>query len=88
MDKIIQTLKLDLKKNKIITMFLKKGILLIIQSNVISTTQSHSGKLINVNGKDYWIWVATVGEPVVIDVSSCNSNYIFQTRDIKSNSCR
>ncbi len=88
MDKIIQTLKLDLKKNKIITMFLKKGILLIIQSYVISSTQAHSGKLINVNGKDYWIWVASVGEPGVIDVSSCNSNYIFQTRDIKSNSCR
>lgn len=52
-------------------------VLLLTQTNFVDHALAHSGKLLNVNGKDYWIWVATVGEPGLLDVKSGAEAYIY-----------
>lgn len=42
-----------------------------------NTAYAHSGKLLNVNGKDYWIWVASIGEPTIIDQLGGAEAYIY-----------
>lgn len=77
MERIAHSYEFISKKNKIFVVFLTIGILLFMQSNMISTAHAHAGKLLNVNGKDYWIWVASVGEPGVIDVLGGAEAYIY-----------
>ncbi|WP_148685952.1 hypothetical protein [Candidatus Nitrosocosmicus hydrocola] len=48
-----------------------------IISNSMNTAYGHAGKLLNVNGKDYWIWVASIGEPGIIDVKGGAEAYIY-----------
>jgi len=47
-------------------------------SNSMTTAYGHVGKLLNVNGKVFWIWVASIGEPGIIDVKGGAEAYIYR----------
>lgn len=49
----------------------------IFATTFSNTAFAHSGKLINVNGKDYWIWVATKPDPAYLDTISGAEAYIY-----------
>lgn len=50
---------------------------LIALTSLQNTAFAHSGKLLNVNGKDYWIWVASIGEPTIVDQMGGAEAYIY-----------
>jgi hypothetical protein len=50
---------------------------LSIQLGIVSNVEAHSGTLVNVNGKDYWIWVDAI-EPAAVDVMGGGDVYISE----------
>lgn len=65
------------RKNSGIFILMVTTLLIPMSTNLVSNTEAHSGTLLDVNGKDYWIWVDAI-EPASIDVMGGGDVYISE----------
>jgi hypothetical protein len=67
------------KKNTTFVFIALMTILMMTTSiSMIYNVQAHSGKLLNINGKDYWVWVDINHDGDVVDVLGGGDIYISE----------
>jgi hypothetical protein len=54
------------------------AVVFLTQVIAVSIVEAHSGKLLNINGKDYWVWVAIKEDANYVNTISAADVYIYE----------